>query len=148
MGLRSLQRDRGRPYKCDSPGVLKSAITIMEWEKCSYHLQTIQLLHQINRAKILIDHFRHTTFSHIYRELNTEADGLSKLAIGVDMDSIEWEKFDGITPIEQGSINISQLDYILRCMDIEQNTRLIACLICQNLRCCPRQIDHKAIGMS
>ena len=27
MGLRSLQRDRGRPYKCDSPDVVKSAIT-------------------------------------------------------------------------------------------------------------------------
>ena len=26
-GLRSLQRDKGRPYKCDSPGVVKSAIT-------------------------------------------------------------------------------------------------------------------------
>ena len=26
-GLRSLQRDRGRPYKCDSPGVVKSDIT-------------------------------------------------------------------------------------------------------------------------
>ena len=26
-GLRSLQRDRGRPYKCDSPRVVKSAIT-------------------------------------------------------------------------------------------------------------------------
>ena len=26
-GLRILQRDRGRPYKCDSPGVVKSAIT-------------------------------------------------------------------------------------------------------------------------
>ena len=26
-GLRSLHRDRGRPYKCDSPGVVKSAIT-------------------------------------------------------------------------------------------------------------------------
>ena len=24
-GLRSLQRDMGRPYKCDSPGVVKSA---------------------------------------------------------------------------------------------------------------------------
>ena len=26
-GLRSMQRDRGRPYKCDSPRVVKSAIT-------------------------------------------------------------------------------------------------------------------------
>ena len=26
-GPRSLQRDMGRPYKCDSPGVVKSAIT-------------------------------------------------------------------------------------------------------------------------
>ena len=26
-GLRSLQRGRGRPYNCDSPGVVKSAIT-------------------------------------------------------------------------------------------------------------------------
>ena len=26
-GLRSLQRDRGRPSKCDSPGVVKLAIT-------------------------------------------------------------------------------------------------------------------------
>ena len=26
-GLSTLQRDRGRPYKCDSPGVLKSSIT-------------------------------------------------------------------------------------------------------------------------
>ena len=26
-GLRSLQRERGIPYKCDSPGVVKSAIT-------------------------------------------------------------------------------------------------------------------------
>ena len=25
-GLRSLQRDRGRSYKCDSPGVVKSSI--------------------------------------------------------------------------------------------------------------------------
>ena len=33
-GLRSLQRDRGRPYKCDSPGVVKSAITIGKDDKC------------------------------------------------------------------------------------------------------------------
>ena len=26
-GLRSLQRDKGRPYKCDLPGVVKSTIT-------------------------------------------------------------------------------------------------------------------------
>ena len=26
-GVRSLQGDRGRPYKCDSPRVVKSAIT-------------------------------------------------------------------------------------------------------------------------
>ena len=89
--------------------VLGDSKTIVEWAKGSYKLHTIQLSHWINRTKILIEHFQDTTFSHIYRELNTKADGLSKLAIGVSMNSIEWAKFDRLTLIEQGFMNISQL---------------------------------------
>lgn len=87
--------------------VLGDSKAIVEWAKGYYNLHTIQLFHWTNRTKILIDHFQQTTVSHIYRELNIEADGLSKLAIGFSVDSIEWTKFDRITPIEQGFINIS-----------------------------------------
>ena len=87
--------------------VLGDSKAIVEWERGTHNFHTIQLLHWIKQTKVLIDHFRHTTFLHIYRELNTKADGLSKLAIGDCMKSIEWAKFYNASSIEQGIINIS-----------------------------------------
>ena len=46
MGLRSLQRDRGRPYKCDSPGMVKSAITVSTlFCICEWHSLDIYVTH-------------------------------------------------------------------------------------------------------
>ena len=80
---------------------------IMDWARGSHDLHTIQLLHWIRRTKELIDFFQHSSFSHIYREHNSEANILSKQAIGDGMETINWAKLEGTTILEQGSLNIS-----------------------------------------
>ena len=66
------------------------------------HLQ--QLLNAISRP---LEQFTSFNIAHVYRELNSEADILSKQAINDGMESIKWAKLDGTYVLEQGSINIS-----------------------------------------
>ena len=87
--------------------VLGDSKVIVDWERGSYNLHTIQLLHWNRRTKDLIEYFQHITFLHIYQELNIEVDDLSKLTIDNGMKSIEWAKFYRATCLEQGTINIS-----------------------------------------
>ena len=70
-------------------------------------LHRIELHHWIKQIKDLINNFQQTTFIHIFWELNSEVDSLSKQAIGARMDSIDWALFHEGTRIEHGSLNIS-----------------------------------------
>ena len=66
---------------------------IVDWEKGNHDLHTIKLHHWIRRTKDLINIFHKTIYSHIFWELNSEADILSKQAIGARMDSVDWALF-------------------------------------------------------
>ena len=80
---------------------------IVDWVKGLHKLHIIQLNHWIRRTKELIDFFHNSSFNHIYQEQNSEADILSKQAVGDGMETINWAKLEGTTVLEQGSINIS-----------------------------------------
>lgn len=80
---------------------------IMDWARGSHDLHTIQLLVWIRRTKYLKDYFQHITFLHIFQELNTEVDELSKLAIDDGKESINWAKFYRVSYLERGTLNIS-----------------------------------------
>ena len=58
-GPKSLQRDRGRPYKCDSLGVVKSAITL---EKLLFEAEGYKTL----VATRYFSTISRTTFSHLF----------------------------------------------------------------------------------
>ena len=80
---------------------------IVYWAKGLHDLHIIQLNCWIRRTKELIDFFQNSSFSHIYWEHNSEADILSKQAIGDGMETIKWAKLEGTTVLEQGSLNTS-----------------------------------------
>ena len=66
----------------------------------------MELQHWVRRTKYIISTFQRITFRHIYREQNTETNGLSKLALREEMDNITWELFLEGDKINQGSLSI------------------------------------------
>ena len=70
-------------------------------------LHIIELHHWIRQIKNLINNFQQTMFIHIFWELNSEVDSLSKQDIGARMESIDWALFHEGTRIEHRSLNIS-----------------------------------------
>ena len=54
---------------------------IIEWEKCCYDLQVLQLKHWFKRAKYLISSFQQISLSHFSRRFNMEANQLSKQVV-------------------------------------------------------------------
>lgn len=76
--------------------IFGDSLAIISWAKGDRCLSSIQLSGWIKRVHALIDWFSAIFFRHIYREFNSEADKLSKLALGVMEGSIlVWEFRDG-----------------------------------------------------
>ena len=86
--------------------ILRDSKVIIEWEKDVYSLRTMELQHWAKRTKDIISTFQRITFRHIYWEQNTEADGLSKLALREDMNNITWALFLEGDKIDQGILSI------------------------------------------
>ena len=66
----------------------------------------MELHHWARRTKDIISNFQLILFNHIYRELNSEANGLSKLVLGEDMENIAWELIMGGSIIEHGLLSM------------------------------------------
>lgn len=62
--------------------ILGNSKLIIDWAKRINEIHLLELHHWIRRTRHLINHFQQTNFCHIYRELNSDADSLSKHAIG------------------------------------------------------------------
>ena len=75
---------------------------VMDWEKDVHSLHSIELHHWINRVKNLINSFQQISFNHIYREMNMDAELLSKQALGEGMEAIVWELVQDGLRIEHG----------------------------------------------
>ena len=80
---------------------------IVDWVQSIHDIHIIELHHWIRRTRDLINNFQQTIFSHIFQELNTEADSLSKQALGARMESIDWELYHEGTKIEDDTLTIS-----------------------------------------
>ena len=70
--------------------IFRDSYAIVDWEKGIHSLHTIEIHHWIILTKDLLNNFQQTASRHIFWELNTEAYSLSKQAIGVGMESIDW----------------------------------------------------------
>lgn len=79
---------------------------IIDWAMGKVVLSSIFLNHWIDRVKELINFFNGIYFRHIYRELNKDADRLSKLAIGHMTSNMLVEEYvDGVY-IRQSHLNM------------------------------------------
>ena len=65
---------------------------LIDWEKGKSIIIEPHLQHKLNEIPSLRSSFELVSFSHIYRELNSEADMLSKLALAIQPRVIEVEE--------------------------------------------------------
>ena len=70
--------------------ILGDSKVIIEWAKYVFSMRTMELQDWARRTKDVISTFQRITFRNIYRELNFEADGLSKLALREEIKNIAW----------------------------------------------------------
>lgn len=76
---------------------------VISWEKGISPLNVIGLTHWLDAARKLILEFEHIHFEHIYREVNREADMLSKRALHSQAGTIMWQEWRDDTLFAQGS---------------------------------------------
>jgi hypothetical protein len=62
--------------------VMGDSRVIIDWLSNKGRLQVSALEGWKNRIKVLINHFQNISFHHVYRHFNSEADTLSKQALG------------------------------------------------------------------
>ena len=56
---------------------------VIDWENGKMHIKAPHLQHLLRLMKEQKEAFKTISFTHIYRELNTEADKLSKAALAL-----------------------------------------------------------------
>lgn len=71
-------------------------------------LHSINLLHWCSQIKNILHFFTHTSFCHVYREHNRDADILSKKGIGGTPGVMFYEELMGLNVISAGSITLYQ----------------------------------------
>ena len=69
---------------------------VVDWVNRKIQINAPHLKQLLNAIRRLLEFFIGFSISHIYRELNMEADGLSKLALFLDLGKIETEEILGI----------------------------------------------------
>ena len=55
---------------------------VIDWTNAHFEMHTIHLEHWLDKIHVLIEDFVEISFEHIYRELNMQANFLSKNVIG------------------------------------------------------------------
>ena len=66
--------------------------TMIDWVNGKNNIRTQHLHNLLKEIQAMKPSFESITFSHIYRELNTEVDTLSKLALAIQQGIIEGEE--------------------------------------------------------
>ena len=65
---------------------------VVDWVNRKIQINALHLQQLMNAIRSLLELFTDFRISHIYRELNMEADGLSKLALLLDPGNLEIEE--------------------------------------------------------
>jgi ribonuclease HI len=73
--------------------VIDDSKIIIEWLKDRGKLQIASLMGWMDRLKMLKSTFREIHFTHVYRELNMEADHLSKMALTKTEGKLEFSRW-------------------------------------------------------
>ena len=68
---------------------------VIDWANKKIQIRTPQLQHLLKEIHRLLSFLETISLKHIYRELNTEADLLSKLVLAVPPGNIETKDFRG-----------------------------------------------------
>jgi len=79
---------------------------IVDWATGCLEIQVITLVHWCQRTKSLISSFSEITFQHIFRELNSVADGLSKKAVGLQAGLLHFEELKDNIICSRGSLKL------------------------------------------
>ena len=77
---------------------------IVEWVCNRQSFQSIALHHWSLQVRKLIDDSPTLSIIHVYRELNTQADLLSKQAVGMDRGFIHWKEYNKDLLIQEGAM--------------------------------------------
>ena len=84
--------------------IMGDSKTIVEWACNQRPFQSISLHHWSLQVWKLIDDSLTLSIIHVYRELNTQADLLSKQAMGMDPDFIHWKEYNKDLLIQEGAM--------------------------------------------
>ena len=66
---------------------------VINWSKGKSTLRSPHLHHVLNEIESLRSSFQHVSFSHIYKEINSEGDMLCKLALAIQPRVIKVEEY-------------------------------------------------------
>ena len=84
--------------------IMGDSKTIVEWSCNRQSFQSISLHHWSLQVQKLIDDSLTLSIIHVYRELNTQADLLSKQAVGMDLGFIHWKEYNKDLLIQEGDM--------------------------------------------
>ena len=76
--------------------VLGDSKMVVDWVNRKIQINGPHLQQLLNAIRRLLELFTGFRISHVYRELNMEADGLSKLALLLDLGKLKTEEISGI----------------------------------------------------
>ena len=93
----------------------------MDWALDLHTIHSISLSHWLRRARRLMAFFPSLTYSHIYREFNTQVDDLSKKAIGTGTSSITWDEISDGVLMDSGNLSCR---WHTLCLSLETNPLL------------------------
>ena len=65
---------------------------VIDWEKGKRNIRAPHLLYLLDEIQSLRSSFELVSFSHIYKEINSEADFLLKMALEIQLGIIEVEE--------------------------------------------------------
>ena len=86
--------------------VVGDSKAIIDWAMNKHTLHNLDLQHWVIQTRSIINSSHSILFNHVMRELNTEADHLSKLALKEEPGKIVWELFQEGTCTEHGILSI------------------------------------------
>ena len=86
--------------------VLGDSKYIVDWALDIHVIHSVTPFDWLGRVRRLMGLFPHLTLQHIYWEFNTQADDLSKQAIGIGVGSITWEEFSDGVLIDYGLLTL------------------------------------------
>lgn len=75
---------------------------VIDWVNGKADIHSLLLQHWCSHIKGLVSQFSNTSFQHVYREYNKEADQLSKRGLSCTMGSLYFEEYLGSTVISNG----------------------------------------------